>query len=153
MRNWMICSCVALALPCLAFAQQPAAAIKPADTATPNGAAARPKVADVLEAKVRDAWATFKRKDKIGYAKFLTDDFQAVESDGEGERTKRKVLGEVEHCMYTDFCCSSFKSSRSDRTSRSSLTRAACNSRRARRCVFDGYSSASCGRGKAGIGR
>jgi ketosteroid isomerase-like protein len=105
----MICSCVALALPCLAFAQQPAAAIKPADTATPNGAAARPKVADVLEAKVRDAWATFKRKDKIGYAKFLTDDFQAVESDGEGERTKRKVLGEVEHCMYTDFLLQFFQ--------------------------------------------
>ena len=108
MRNWMLCSCVALLLPCIAFAQQPAAA-KGAAGAASNNSAAPPKLADVLEAKVRAAWATFKNKDKDGYAKFLTDDFQAVESDGEGERTKRHVLGEVEHCMYTDYLLQFFQ--------------------------------------------
>jgi hypothetical protein len=70
---------------------------------------ARPKVADVLEANVRAAWATFKKKDKDGYAKFLTDDFQAVEADGEGERPRLHVLGEVEHCMYTDYLLQFFQ--------------------------------------------
>ena len=109
MRNWMLCSCVVLALPCCAFAQQPVAADKtPAGTPSSNSVA-RPKLADILEAKVRAAWAMFKKKDKDGYAKFLTDDFQAVESDGEGERTKRHVLGEVEHCMYTDYLLQFFE--------------------------------------------
>jgi hypothetical protein len=105
----MLCSCVALALPCLGFAQPPAAADKnPAGTPSTH-ATAEPKVADVLEAKVRDAWATFKKKDKVGYAKFLTDDFQSVEADGDGERPKLHVLGEVEHCMYTDYLLQFFQ--------------------------------------------
>ena len=109
MRNWMLCSCAALAMPCLAFAQQPAAPAKvPTDTPTSH-AVPEPTLADLLEAKVRAAWTTFKNKDKDGYAKFLTDDFQAVESDGDGERPKRHVLGEVEHCMYTDFLLQFFQ--------------------------------------------
>jgi hypothetical protein len=104
----MLCSCVALALPCLAFAQQPAAVEKkPASTS--NASVPRPKLADLLEAKVRAAWATFKKKDKNGYAQFLTDDFQAVEADGEGERPKLHVLREVEHCMYTDYLLQFFQ--------------------------------------------
>ena len=108
MRNWMLCSCAALALPCLAFAQQPAAVEKkPAGTS--NASVPRPKLADLLEAKVRAAWATFKKKDKNGYAQFLTDDFQAVEADGEGERPRLHVLREVEHCMYTDYLLQFFQ--------------------------------------------
>jgi hypothetical protein len=98
-----------LALPCLAVAQQPAAAAKPVAGAPSDNAAARPKLADLLEARVRAAWETFRKKDKVGYAKFLTDDFQAVESDGEGERSRLHVLGEVEHCMYTDYLLQFFK--------------------------------------------
>ena len=108
MRNWMLCSCVALALPGLALALQPSAAVKePASTS--NNSVPRPKLADLLEAKVRAAWAAFKQKDKEGYAKFLTDDFQAVEADGEGERTRLHVLREVEHCMYTDYLLQFFQ--------------------------------------------
>jgi hypothetical protein len=121
MRNWILCSCVALALPCLAWAQQPttadnpgtagnpAAAAKPAQSAPTKSATAPPKLADLLEAKVRAAWATFKKKDKDGYAAFLTDDFQAVESDGDGERSKAKTLREVEHSMYTDYLLQMFQ--------------------------------------------
>jgi len=109
MRSWMLCSCVALVLPCLAFAQQPAAAGKPAAGAPSSNAAAGSPLANLLEANVRAAWTAFRNKDKQGYAKFLTDDFQAVESDGEGERTRLHVLGEVEHCMYTDFLLQFFQ--------------------------------------------
>jgi ketosteroid isomerase-like protein len=108
MRTWMLCSCVVLALPGIALAQPPAAPEKkPADTS--NASAPRSKLADLLEAKVRAAWTTFQKKDKDGYAKFLTDDFQAVEADGEGERPKLHVLREVEHCMYTDYLLQFFQ--------------------------------------------
>jgi ketosteroid isomerase-like protein len=109
MRNWMLCACITLALPCLGFAQQPLAAGKTPAGAPSSNSAPRSALADLLEAQVRAAWAAFKKKDKAAYAKFLTDDFQAVESDGEGERTRLHVLGEVEHCMYTDFLLQFFQ--------------------------------------------
>ena len=109
MRNWMLCSCVALVLSGLALAQQPAAVEKKPTPGTSHNSVPRPKLADLLEAKVRAAWATFKNKDKNGYAKFLTDDFQAVEADGEGERPRLHVLREVEHCMYSDYLLQFFQ--------------------------------------------
>jgi uncharacterized protein (TIGR02246 family) len=110
MRRWMLSSCVALALPCVVFAQQPAAADKTNSASAPSSIpAARSKLAELLEANVRAAWAAFGKKDKDGYAKFLTEDFQAVESDGEGERSRRHVLGEVEHCMYTGYLLQFFQ--------------------------------------------
>jgi uncharacterized protein (TIGR02246 family) len=109
MRNWILGSCIALALPCVVFAQQPAAAEKASSSAASKNTSAQPKLADLLEAKVRAAWAAFKNKDKNAYGEFLTDDFQAVESDGEGERTKLHVLREVEHCMYTDYTLQMFQ--------------------------------------------
>jgi len=110
MRMRMLCCCFALALPWPAFAQQSTAAAEKAAASTPSGTAAvRTKLAELLEANVRAAWAAFGKKDKDGYAKFLTEDFQAVESDGEGERSRRHVLGEVEHCMYTDYLLQFFQ--------------------------------------------
>jgi len=109
MRNRILCSCIVLALPCLAFAQQPAAAGKPAQSTRSKNATAQPKLADLLEAKVRAAWVAFKKRDKDGYAAFLTDDFQAVEADGDGERPKLHILREVEHSMYTDYLLQLFQ--------------------------------------------
>lgn len=109
MRNWILCACIAFALPGYAFAQQPRAAGKPAQGAPSKGAAAEPKLADLLETKVRAAWAAFKKRDKDGYAAFLTDDFQAVEADGDGERPKLHILREVEHSMYTDYLLQLFQ--------------------------------------------
>ena len=109
MRNWILGSCIALALPCIAFAQQPAAAENASSSTASKNTPAQPKLADLLEAKVRATWDAFKRKDKKAYAEFLTDDFQAVESDGDGERAKLHVLSEVEHCMYTDYTLQLFQ--------------------------------------------
>jgi uncharacterized protein (TIGR02246 family) len=109
MRTRILWLCLVLALPWFAFAQQPAGADKaPASTASKN-VTADPKLAELLETKVRAAWAAFKKKDKAAYAEFLTDDFQAVESDGDGERAKLHVLREVEHCMYTDYLLQLFQ--------------------------------------------
>jgi uncharacterized protein (TIGR02246 family) len=107
MRNLVLCSFVALTLPCFAIAQQPAAKVPPG--APSDISATQSKLSALLEAQVRAAWASFKKKDKDGYAKFLTEDFQAVEADGEGERTKRHILMEVEHSMYTDYLLQFFQ--------------------------------------------
>jgi uncharacterized protein (TIGR02246 family) len=109
MRNWILCACIALALPSFAFAQQPEAADKAAQSSPSNNAMAEPKLAGLLEAKVRAAWAAFKNKDKDGYAEFLADDFQGVEADGDGERTKPQLLREVVHSMYTDYLLQLFQ--------------------------------------------
>jgi uncharacterized protein (TIGR02246 family) len=109
MTNWLLGSCatLALALPCWALPEQTAAT---AAAGTPrNSAAAHSEVAALLEAKVRAAWTAFKNKDADAYERFLTDDFQAVESDGEGERSRLQVLGEVRHCMYTDYLLQLFQ--------------------------------------------
>ena len=109
MRDWILCACIALAQPCYAFAQQPAVADKAAKSTPSKNATAQPKLADLLEAKVRAAWAMFKEKNKDAYAEFLTDDFQAVEADGDGERSKARILREVEHSMYTDYLLQLFQ--------------------------------------------
>ena len=113
MRNWFLCGCVALALPGFAFAQQSAtdktAPSAPSKSATAKSTNAQPKLAELLEGKVRAAWAAFKKKDKDGYAAFLTDDFQAVEADGDGERPKPHILREVEHSMFTEYSLQLFQ--------------------------------------------
>jgi hypothetical protein len=110
MRNCILCAYIVLVLPCFAFAQQPAASDNPPAGAPSKKVDAAPsKLAELLEAKVQAAWAAFKKRDKDAYAHFLTDGFQAVESDGDGERTKMQTLREVEHSMYTDYLLQMFQ--------------------------------------------
>ena len=109
MRNWFLGACIALALPGYAFAQQPAATDK-ASTNTPGkDTGAQSKLEEMLEAKVKAAWAAFKKKDKDAYAAFLTEDFQAVEADGDGERSKTKTVREVEHAMFVEYSLQLFQ--------------------------------------------
>ncbi|HXO05059.1 MAG TPA: DUF4440 domain-containing protein [Candidatus Sulfotelmatobacter sp.] len=109
MRKWILYSYIALALPCFAFAQQPGATDKADQSTLVKDATAQPKLADLLEGKVRAAWAAFKKRDKDSYAAFLTEDFQSVEADGGGERTKPQTLREVEHSMFTDYLLQLFQ--------------------------------------------
>ena len=101
---------LAVALPCVGFAQ-PATAPRAgrAPAAAAGSTTAQPALAALLEAKVRAAWEAFKKRDKDAYARFLSDDFQAVEADGEGERPRLQVLREVEHCQYTDYLLQFFQ--------------------------------------------
>ena len=114
MRNWILCVCIGLATPCSAFGQQAAATDKtPATAPTPSSPSkdtgAQSKLAELLEVKVKAAWAAFKKKDKDAYAAFLTDDFQAVEADGDGERSKAKTVREVEHSMFVEYSLQLFQ--------------------------------------------
>jgi hypothetical protein len=109
MRNVFLCVYFVLALPQFAPGQQGAATDKAAQHATSKDTPADPKLAGLLEGKVRAAWAAFQKKDKTGYGALLTDDFQAVESDGDGERTKMQTLREVEHPLYTSYSLQLFQ--------------------------------------------
>lgn len=111
MRNWIACSFVTLVmtLPGFVFAQQAATPDNAAAPRAPNSTAPPSPLAELLETKVRAAWAAFGKKDKDAYASFLADDFQAVEADGEGERTRLHVLREVEHCMYVSYLLQFFQ--------------------------------------------
>jgi uncharacterized protein (TIGR02246 family) len=98
-----------VALAGYALAQQPAAPDKTSASAPSKDTGAQAKLAEMLEAKVKAAWAAYKKRDKNGYAAFLTDDFQGVEADGDGERPKPHILREVEHSMFSDYLLQLFQ--------------------------------------------
>ena len=109
MRIGIVCILAAFALSSPAFAQEHARDDRAAPSVPPGYAAAEPKLADMLEANVRAAWQAFKNRDKAGYAKFLAENFQAVEADGNGERPASHILLEVERSMYTDYLLQLFQ--------------------------------------------
>ena len=98
-----------LGSPCVALALRPAAQRNATVNAPSKSDSTQTNLAALLEARVRAAWETFKMRDQDSYAKFLADDFQAVEADGEGERSRPRILREVEHSMYTDYLLQLFQ--------------------------------------------
>jgi uncharacterized protein (TIGR02246 family) len=95
--------------PCVTLVQRPAAQHNAIENARSKSDSPQANLAALLEARVRAAWETFKMRDKDRYAEFLADDFQAVEADGEGERSRVRILREVEHSMYTDYLLQLFQ--------------------------------------------
>ena len=50
---------------------------------------------DMFESKIKVEWEALKNKDKKAYGELLADDYQGVEVDGRGERTKIQALNEL----------------------------------------------------------
>jgi hypothetical protein len=71
------------------------ATAKDPGTETKSSAAQSPLSA-LLETNVKTEWDAFQKKDKKAYGDLLADDFVAVEDDGQGQRTKASVLGEID---------------------------------------------------------
>lgn len=109
MRRWVMCFCFALAVPCVALAQQKDAPARTTPDTRTSSTADQDGVAALLETKVKAGWNAFKNKDRNAYAEFLTDDFEAVEADGDGERSKARILSEVEHSRFTDYLLQLFQ--------------------------------------------
>ena len=87
--------CVVLAVSSFAMAQAaPKADAKASQTSA--GEPANPALSALLEANVKTEWDAFQKKDKKAYGHLLADDFVAVEDDGQGQRTKAAVLGEID---------------------------------------------------------
>ena len=63
----------------------------------------------MFEAKVKAEWEAIKNKDKKAYADLLADDYQGVEVDGKGERTKIQVLNELAEGNISNYTLWGFK--------------------------------------------
>lgn len=95
MRNYHAPACILLALSSWLFAQQPAAKDKDKAGGSKQPAASESGLKEMFEAKIKDEWDALKKKDKKAYGDLLADDFEGVEVDGKGERTKIQVINEV----------------------------------------------------------
>lgn len=49
----------------------------------------------LFESKIKKEWEALKNKDKQAYSDLLADNYEAVEVDGMGERTKIQAINEV----------------------------------------------------------
>lgn len=92
MRSYFVLACLA-ALTSLALAQQPTMPTKFGER--PTGNAADTAMKAMFEAKIKTEWEALKSKDKKAYGELLADDYQGVEVDGKGERTKLQALNEL----------------------------------------------------------
>jgi hypothetical protein len=81
----------------LALAQQPAMPAKPSDAQPSSSVSADSSLKDMFDTKTKIEWDALKNKDKKAYGELLADDYQGVEVDGKGERTKSQALGELEN--------------------------------------------------------
>ena len=99
--------------PC-GFAQEKPPANQPSSAA----AASEPKatfdappeaLVAFLEAQVKAEWEAIKKRDKQALGALLTDDFIAVESDGDGARNRYKLVNELGVSFVTDYHLQMFK--------------------------------------------
>lgn len=117
MRGCLAFACVVL-FACLAQShqspQQPpaatnSAAAKPADSATKDAApSANSQSADsplknMFNAKITAEWDALKKRDKKAYGEFLADDFEGVEVDSRGERTRLQAMNEVSELNIANY--------------------------------------------------
>jgi uncharacterized protein (TIGR02246 family) len=111
MRSLFFCAWISIALASTGtlFAQSPAPSGRTNQATPVAGAAPKSQLASTLEAKVRAAWTAFAKRDKDVYAEFLADEFHAVEADGDGERSKSRVLLEVERNATSEYLLQLFQ--------------------------------------------
>ena len=74
-----------------------------------NETDANPKLKETFQAKVQAEWQALKSKDKKAYADLLADDYQGVEIDGKGERTKSQALTELSAATTFNYTLWGFK--------------------------------------------
>ncbi|HTW57096.1 MAG TPA: nuclear transport factor 2 family protein [Terriglobales bacterium] len=96
---------ILLTLP--ALSQQPSAPAK-RDASKPAGSADS-ALKDLFEARIKTEWEAIKNKDKKAYGDLLADDYQGVEIDGQGERTKTQMLNELANTNVAAFTLWGFK--------------------------------------------
>ena len=106
MRACSALFCLA-ALALTAGAQIPSAPAKVPNQQPETSADAALKT--MFESKVQAEWEALKHKDKKAYADLLADDYQGVEVDGKGERTKLQALAELSETNVFNYTLWGFK--------------------------------------------
>lgn len=84
------------------IAKTGAAQSKPATQAGPDLQA-------IFEPKVRAEWEAIKKKDKKAYGDLLADDYQGVEVDGQGERSRSQAMNELAQGNVSNYTLWGFK--------------------------------------------
>ena len=106
MRACSALFCLA-ALALTAVAQIPSAPTKAPDQQPETSADAALKT--MFESKVQAEWEALKHKDKKTYGDLLADDYQGVEVDGKGERTKLQAMAELSETNVFNYTLWGFK--------------------------------------------
>jgi hypothetical protein len=96
MRTCLLFTWLPVLLASVCLAQQPGTAIKTAVAGKPKGTAAESDFKNTFESKIKAEWEALKKKDKQAYGDLLAEDYEGVEVDGRGERTKIQSLNELE---------------------------------------------------------
>lgn len=78
----------------IALAQQPPVKA-PTEFGNPSNPPAQSPLEALFQAKIKAEWEAIKAKDKKAYGDLLADDYQGVEVDGRGERTKIQAINEL----------------------------------------------------------
>jgi len=108
MRVYFIFACVA-GLTTLAFGQQPAAPSKSGESQPFGSVSTDSGLNDMFQAKIKAEWEAIKNKDKKAYGQLLADDYQGVEVDNQGERTKIQALNELANGNVSNYTFWGFK--------------------------------------------
>lgn len=95
MRKCLVFACVAAVLTSLSPAQTPTMPAKADDSPPSSSTSADSSLTDIFESKIKVEWEALKNKDRKAYGELLADDYQGVEVDGRGERTKIQALNEL----------------------------------------------------------
>jgi hypothetical protein len=94
MRDSLVFACI-VGLAALALGQEPAGPHKSGESQQVGSVSADSGLKDVFQAKIKAEWDALKGKDKKTYADLLADDYEGVEVDGQGERTKIQAVNEI----------------------------------------------------------
>jgi hypothetical protein len=94
MTSRFVFACI-VGLISLAVGQNQAPSTKAGDGKPPGAVSADSALKDMFDSKIKVEWEAIKNKDKKAYGELLADDYQGVEVDGSGERTKLQALNEL----------------------------------------------------------
>jgi uncharacterized protein DUF4440 len=109
MRHCFVWACIA-GLTASALAQQPASSpTKSSASQQPTSVSTDSGLKEMFQANVKAEWEAVKNKDKKAYAELLADDYQGVEVDGKGERTKVQAINELEAGNVSNYTLWGFK--------------------------------------------
>jgi hypothetical protein len=108
MRDYFILACLA-GLTTLALGQQPPAPVKPGEGQPFGSVSADSGLNDMFQAKIKAEWEALKNRDKKAYSELLADDYQGVEVDNQGERTKIQALNELANGNVSNYTFWGFK--------------------------------------------
>jgi Domain of unknown function (DUF4440) len=107
MRDYLVCTFVALLTAGIVLAQQPTK--PPVEFGTSSDPAARSTLEGMFQAKIKAEWEALKAKDKKAYGDLLADDYEGVEADGRGERTKIQAINELLETNIANYTLWGFK--------------------------------------------